>query len=135
MSPDKTVGDVIDRIALTPVAIAEGMVLAANLFRGESNTMDYADVPTAVRAMESGAVTFLEKPCDEETLCSSIRRALDADADARGQHTRTRELRTRLESLTTGEWWKRPGNNGKPAPRGRKSAPPSENAQKNKKWI
>ena len=42
------IGDVIDRIALTPVAIAEGMVLAANLFRGESGTMDYADVPTAV---------------------------------------------------------------------------------------
>lgn len=32
-----------------------------------------------------------------------------------------------LESLTTGEWWKRAGNNGKPAPRGRKGAPPSMN--------
>ena len=42
------IGDVIDRIALTPVAIAEGMVLAANLFRGENGTMNYADVPTAV---------------------------------------------------------------------------------------
>ncbi len=42
------IGDVIDRIALTPVAIAEAMVLAANLFRGESGTMDYDDVPTAV---------------------------------------------------------------------------------------
>jgi len=42
------IGDVIDRIALTPVAIAEGMVLAANLFRGENGSMDYADVPTAV---------------------------------------------------------------------------------------
>ena len=29
----------------------------------------------------------------------------------------------RLESLTTGEWWTRPGNNGKPAPKGRKGAP------------
>ena len=33
----------------------------------------------------------------------------------------------RLESSTTGEWWKRPGNNGKPAPKGRKAAPPSMN--------
>ena len=33
----------------------------------------------------------------------------------------------RLELLTTGEWWKRPGNNGKPAPKGRKGAPPSMN--------
>ncbi len=31
----------------------------------------------------------------------------------------------RLESLTTGEWWNRPGNNGKPAPKGRKGAPPT----------
>ena len=34
---------------------------------------------------------------------------------------------SRLELLTTGEWWKRPGNNGKPAPKGRKGAPPSMN--------
>ncbi|MBL4720493.1 MAG: glutathione-disulfide reductase [Alphaproteobacteria bacterium] len=42
------IGDVIDRVALTPVAIAEGMVIAGNLFRGENLTMDYADIPTAV---------------------------------------------------------------------------------------
>ena len=33
----------------------------------------------------------------------------------------------RLESLTTGEWWNRPGNNGKPAPKSRKGTPPSMN--------
>ena len=32
-----------------------------------------------------------------------------------------------LELLTTGEWWERAGNNGKPAPRKRKGAPPSMN--------
>ncbi len=41
-------GDVTDRIQLTPVAIAEAMVLAANLFNGEDRRMDYADIPTAV---------------------------------------------------------------------------------------
>ena len=41
-------GDVIDRIQLTPVAIAEAMVLAANLFNGQDQRMDYADVSTAV---------------------------------------------------------------------------------------
>jgi len=41
-------GDVTDRIQLTPVAIAEAMVLAANLFKGEDQRMDYADIPTAV---------------------------------------------------------------------------------------
>jgi glutathione reductase (NADPH) len=41
-------GDVIDRIQLTPVAIGEAMVLSANLFKGERQRMDYADIPTAV---------------------------------------------------------------------------------------
>ena len=41
-------GDVTDRVQLTPVAIAEAMVLAANLFKGEDQRMDYAGIPTAV---------------------------------------------------------------------------------------
>ena len=41
-------GDVTDRVQLTPVAIAEAMALAANLFKGENQVMDYADIPTAV---------------------------------------------------------------------------------------
>ena len=32
-----------------------------------------------------------------------------------------------LELLTTGEWWKRPGNNGTPLKKGRKSVPPNLN--------
>jgi len=42
------IGDVIDRVALTPVAITEAMVLTANLFKGGNESMDYADIPTAV---------------------------------------------------------------------------------------
>ena len=42
------IGDVIDRVQLTPVAIAEGMVVADNLFNGKNRTLDYAGVPTAV---------------------------------------------------------------------------------------
>jgi len=41
-------GDVTDRLQLTPVAIAEGMVVADNLFNGADRTLDYADIPTAV---------------------------------------------------------------------------------------
>lgn len=41
-------GDVTDRVQLTPVAIAEAMVLAGNLYKGENRTLDYADIPTAV---------------------------------------------------------------------------------------
>jgi len=41
-------GDVVGRIALTPVAIAEGMVLASNLFKNTNKTMDYSNIATAV---------------------------------------------------------------------------------------
>jgi len=42
------VGDVIDRIQLTPVALAEGHCLADTLFGGKPRKTDYSDVPTAV---------------------------------------------------------------------------------------
>lgn len=43
------VGDVVDRMALTPVALAEGTVLAHRLFGGgDKAAPDYALVPTAV---------------------------------------------------------------------------------------
>ncbi|MFZ6640080.1 glutathione-disulfide reductase [Undibacterium sp. TC4M20W] len=42
------IGDVIDRVALTPVALAEGMVVAANLFQHGRKLMSYENIPTAV---------------------------------------------------------------------------------------
>jgi len=41
-------GDVVGRIALTPVAIAEGMVLASNLYKNTKKTMNYSNIATAV---------------------------------------------------------------------------------------
>ncbi len=41
-------GDVIDRVQLTPVALGEAMVVSHNLFSGRSESMDYRDIPTAV---------------------------------------------------------------------------------------
>ena len=42
------IGDVIGRVQLTPVAIAEGMCIAYNLFNGEQRRVDYANIPTAI---------------------------------------------------------------------------------------
>jgi glutathione reductase (NADPH) len=42
------IGDVIDRVQLTPVAIAEAMVVSGNLFNGTDRALDYRDIPTAV---------------------------------------------------------------------------------------
>jgi len=41
-------GDCIDRIALTPVALAEGKALAETLFNDNPTVVDYTDVPSAV---------------------------------------------------------------------------------------
>ena len=42
------IGDVTDRIALTPVAIREGHSVALTLFGGQPTPVDHMDVPTAV---------------------------------------------------------------------------------------
>ena len=44
------IGDVTNRVNLTPVATAEGMALAKTLFRGEPTAVDHENVPTAVFA-------------------------------------------------------------------------------------
>jgi len=42
------VGDVIDRVQLTPVALAEAMALVDDLFGGAERHVDYLHIPTAV---------------------------------------------------------------------------------------
>jgi glutathione reductase (NADPH) len=54
------VGDVIDRMPLTPVALAEGMAVANTLYAGEGPaTVDYDLVPTAVFTMPQAATVGL----------------------------------------------------------------------------
>jgi len=42
------VGDVIDRVLLTPVALAEGMFVAENLFGSGGPSLDYEGIPTTI---------------------------------------------------------------------------------------
>jgi glutathione reductase (NADPH) len=42
------IGDVTDRMALTPVAIQEAMAFVDTVYRGTPRTMNYNDIPTAV---------------------------------------------------------------------------------------
>ena len=42
------VGDVIDRVLLTPVALAEGMIVAESLFGSGGRSLDYAGIPTTI---------------------------------------------------------------------------------------
>ena len=52
-------GDVTNRINLTPVATAEGMALAKTLFRGQPTLVDYDNIPTAVFAIPNLATVGL----------------------------------------------------------------------------
>jgi two-component system, LuxR family, response regulator FixJ len=42
----------------------------------------YGDVPTAVKAMQAGAINFIEKPIREKALLESLRRALQQGGEA-----------------------------------------------------
>jgi glutathione reductase (NADPH) len=60
------IGDVTDRMNLTPVAIAEGIALARRLFGGGEAGVDYAFVPTAVFSQPAlGTVGLTEEEARE----------------------------------------------------------------------
>jgi glutathione reductase (NADPH) len=60
------IGDVTDRVQLTPVAIAEAMCVAENLFNGGRRRVDYDRIPTAVFCQPNiGAVGYTESQARE----------------------------------------------------------------------
>ena len=62
------VGDVTDRIALTPVAIREGHAFADSVFGGKPTKVDHASVPTAVFSEPECGVIGLTEAQACETL-------------------------------------------------------------------
>ncbi len=63
----------------------------------------HGNVPMAVEAMQMGAVSFLEKPVQEQELWNNIRRALEIDAQNRRRRARRERAEERLAKLTPGE--------------------------------
>ena len=66
-------GDVIDRVQLTPVAIQEAMVLVDHLFGKAEQTIDYLNIPTAVFSQpEFASVGLTEEQAKEKSADVSI---------------------------------------------------------------
>jgi FixJ family two-component response regulator len=63
----------------------------------------HADVSTAIAAMKSGAIEFLEKPFDRETLLMRVRKALELDAESRQQDAQYAAVADRIELLSARE--------------------------------
>jgi FixJ family two-component response regulator len=63
----------------------------------------HADVASSVRALRAGAVDFLPKPVQRETLFDALKRALAKDASQREAREEASGLRARFSSLTPRE--------------------------------
>jgi two-component system response regulator FixJ len=63
----------------------------------------YGDVPSAIRALKSGAVEFLEKPVEDDVLLEHVRRALFLDAKHRRERNEDELVLQRIETLTPRE--------------------------------
>ncbi|MEJ2610656.1 MAG: response regulator transcription factor [Candidatus Thiodiazotropha sp.] len=63
----------------------------------------HGDVPMAVRAVQAGAVDFIEKPFRDQLLLDSVHRAIEMDAEKRGEASRLTEIRDHLNHLTPRE--------------------------------
>ena len=63
----------------------------------------HGDIPMTVKAMKSGAVEFLTKPCDDQNLLGAIRQALALDSAARKEQSEVATLQKRYDRLTPRE--------------------------------
>jgi len=63
----------------------------------------YGDVPMVVRAMKSGALNFLEKPCRDQQLWEAIQEGLRWDTAHRRRLALRAKALHRLSKLTEGE--------------------------------
>ena len=63
----------------------------------------HGDIPMSVRALQQGAIDFVEKPYNSQQMLERVQRALKLASQRHAKDKRQRELRERLDSLTARE--------------------------------
>ncbi len=63
----------------------------------------HGDIPMSVRALQNGAIDFVEKPYNSQQMLDRVQRALKLAAQRHAANQKQRELKKRLESLTARE--------------------------------
>src|ERR1700748_2830653 len=86
----------------------DGLSLQQEIVRREINLpiiimTGHGDVPLAVRAMKAGALYFIEKPFDDDTMIGSVRRALIVGKQARNRAQEAKAAQDLLAQLTPRE--------------------------------
>ena len=63
----------------------------------------HGDIPMSVRALQNGAIDFVEKPYNSQQMLDRVQRALKLASQRHDASQKHRELRRRIESLTARE--------------------------------
>lgn len=63
----------------------------------------HGDIPMSVRALQNGAIDFVEKPYNSQQMLDRVQRALNLAVQRHGAAQKQRELRKRIDSLTARE--------------------------------
>jgi FixJ family two-component response regulator len=89
---------------------SSGLDLLERHFNGGGSTpcpviivTGHASVPAAVKSMKLGAVDFLEKPFERQTLLALVQAAIDKDRQRRAAAVSTSEVTRRLATLSPRE--------------------------------
>lgn len=63
----------------------------------------HGDIPMSVRALQQGAIDFVEKPYNSQQMLERVQRAIKLATQRHAKDVRLRDLRERVNSLTTRE--------------------------------
>src|SRR6188508_280382 len=84
----------LDGLALQAEMVRAGVLMPVVFLSG------HGDIPRTVRAMQKGAVDFVEKTAPKHKLLDAVRRALARDVSESDRRLKAAAVRERLASLT-----------------------------------